>query len=94
MMLCVCGACCEGCSYSGECVGGCAKLQGRVFWTQYIDAEVCPVYQCAKNNGYKTCGECAKLPCETWFMLKDPAISAEEHQKSIDERVARLKDVR
>lgn len=90
-MLCVCGACCDGCDYSGECAGSCEARQGRVFWTQYIDAEVCPVYQCVKENGYKNCGDCAKLPCETWYTLKDPAVGDEEHQKSIADRVAKLK---
>lgn len=93
-MLCVCGANCEGCSYSEECAGGCEKLQGRVFWTKYINAEVCPVYQCVKDHGYKNCGGCGKLPCETWFTLKDPGINDEEHKKSIDDRVAKLKAAR
>ena len=91
-MLCVCGACCEGCcGYSKECGGSCEATQGRVFWAQYIGAEVCPVYQCVKDNGYKNCGDCEKIPCETWFAVKDPATSDEDHKKSIEERVAKLK---
>jgi len=93
IMLCVCGACCEGCNHSEQCVGGCEAQQGRVFWTQYIGVEVCPVYQCVKDNGYNSCGDCAKLPCETWRTLKDPATSDAEHQKSIDDRVTKLKAV-
>lgn len=90
-MLCICGASCEGCSYSGECEGGCEARQGKVFWTQYIDEEVCPIYRCAKEAGFKNCGDCAKLPCTLWSAVKDPAMSDEEHQKSITGRVAKLK---
>lgn len=89
-MLCVCGACCEGCNYNKECSGGCEAQQGRVFWAQYINVEVCPIYQCVNDNGYKNCSDCAKIPCETWFAVKDPATSDAEHQKSIDDRVAKL----
>ena len=91
-MLCVCGASCDGCTYQeSECIGGCEAQRGRVFWTKYINADVCSVYQCVEENGYKNCGDCAKLPCETWFALKDPELSDEEHQKSIYDRVAKLK---
>lgn len=93
-MVCVCGASCDGCTYRDkECSGGCTALQGRVFWTKHINADVCPVYQCVADNGYKNCGDCAKLPCETWFNLKDPEISSQEHQKSINDRVAKLKSL-
>lgn len=91
-MVCVCGASCDGCKHRGnECTGGCEAMQGRVFWTKYINVDVCPVYQCVADNSYKNCGDCAKLPCEIWFSLKDPELSDEEHQKSIDDRVAKLK---
>lgn len=92
-MLCVCGASCEGCNHRGEC-SGCEAQQGRVFWTRYIGVEVCPVYQCVKDKDYKDCGDCAKLPCDIWLTLKDPAQSEEDHQKSIVDRVAKLKQRR
>jgi len=93
-MVSVCGANCEGCSYSAECVGGCEKLQGRVFWTKYIGAVICPVYRCVKDKGHRTCGDCAKIPCETWVAIKDPNLSDEEHEKSIAARVEKLKAAR
>lgn len=89
-MACVCGASCDGCAHFAEC-GGCEARRGRVCWTKLIHAEVCPVYQCVGDHGYKTCGDCAKLPCETWINLKDPNISEEDHQRSIRDRVAKLK---
>ena len=93
-MLCACGACCEGCSYAAECGGTCEKLRGRVFWAHYIGAEVCPIYQCVQDNGYQNCGDCAKLPCEIWFNVKDPNVSEEEGRKSVADRVAKLKAAR
>ena len=92
-MTCVCGAICEGCGHFAEC-GGCDQKQGRVFWTQYIQAEVCPIYQCVKEQGLEDCGQCSKLPCEIWMELKDPALSEEAHQRSIRERADRLKAAR
>ena len=94
-MLCACGACCEGCSYAAaECGGTCEELRGRVFWARYIGAEVCPIYQCVQDNGHQNCGDCAKLPCEIWFNVKDPNVSEEEGQKSVADRVAKLKAAR
>lgn len=89
--MCVCGAICDGCGYEKECAGGCEAQQGRVFWARYIGAEVCPIYQCAKTNGYVNCGQCSKLPCQIWTDVKDPAQSDLEHQKSITDRVTKLK---
>lgn len=90
--LCVCGANCEGCpNREGECQGGCQSLKGKVFWTKLIGVEVCPVYKCVEENGFANCGDCALLPCPMWFSLKDPELSDEEHQKSIVDRVAKLK---
>ena len=90
-MLCVCGASCDDCQYIAECDGTCAKTQGRVFWAKYMNLTVCPIYQCAQEHGYQDCGDCTKLPCETWFAVKDPAITDEQHQKSIEDRTAKLK---
>jgi hypothetical protein len=92
-MLCVCGASCDGCDHLGvECASDCSAQKGRVYWTQYMGAEVCPVYQCVDNRKYQNCGDCADLPCQTWISLKDPGMSDEEHQKSISARIKLLKE--
>ena len=85
-----CGCLCEECvSWPAECPG-CEEIKGRVYWTRHIGAEVCPVFACCDEKTHGDCGECAEIPCETWFVLKDPALSDEEHRKSIEKRVKNL----
>lgn len=93
-MLSVCGASCDGCAHVAECGGTCEETQGRVFWAKYLNLEVCPLYQCVRDHGYKDCGDCAKLPCETWFAIRDPAATDEQHRKSIDDHAAKLRSAR
>lgn len=85
-----CGCSCEECaSWPDECPG-CDATRGRVYWTRYIGAVVCPVYACCGEKAHNDCGECSEIPCETWFELKDPALSDEEHERSIGTRVQNL----
>lgn len=90
-MVCVCGANCDGCDHLNDECAGCDVLKGRVYWTRYIGADVCPVYKCAKEKSYRNCGDCSQIPCELWVSLKDPSWSEEEHQKSIQNRLLVLK---
>jgi len=90
-MLCVCGACCDGCSRYGKECAGCEAIKGKVYWVQYIGSKVCPIFECARNKGFKTCGDCPEIPCGLWFSLKDPGMSEAEHKDSIDKRVSALK---
>ena len=54
--------------------------------------KLCPLYQCAViDKKYKHCEQCVELPCKKFNDLKDPNISVEQHNKSINERVLRLK---
>lgn len=93
-MICPCGICCEKCpKFPKECAG-CHAIKGRVFWARYVGADVCPIYQCAKDKRLAHCGDCAHVPCQLWVSLKDPALSDDEHQQSINERVAALKSLR
>jgi hypothetical protein len=90
-MICICGTDCGTCPHLDKDCAGCDALAGRVFWTGYIGADVCPVYKCAKDKEYRHCGDCPEIPCELWHSLKDPSWSDEEHQKSILDRLAALK---
>lgn len=90
-MLTVCGIDCSGCSLFGKECSGCRELCGRVYWVQYIGAEVCPLVQCCEDKGVSDCGKCSELPCGKWYDLKDPNISEDDHLTSIHERVAVLK---
>ena len=43
------------------------------------------------KNGYKSCGECSKLPCDLILGTRDPKMSEEEFIKTVDARVKRLR---
>ena len=94
MTISACGINCEECPYfiSGTCQG-CVRLKGEPFWTKEMTPKgVCPLYDCAVNDkGFKNCGGCADLPCQLFLEMKDPDMSDEDHQKSIQTRVLRLR---
>ncbi|HWQ61350.1 MAG TPA: DUF3795 domain-containing protein [Negativicutes bacterium] len=90
-MISVCGVNCVECPHLGQDCTGCDVLEGRVYWAQYIGADVCPIYKCVKEKAYGNCGDCPQVPCGTWGSLKDPSWSEEEHQKSIQDRLSVLK---
>lgn len=90
-MICVCGANCGNCPHYKKNCDGCDVLAGKVFWTQYIGADVCPIYKCVNDKAYKNCGDCPEIPCQLWLSLKDPSWTDEQHQKSIQDRLAVLK---
>ncbi len=92
-MVTVCGLYCNEChSYQGEC-NGCREVSGKPYWVQYIGEEVCPIFNCCEDMGIVNCGKCNDIPCKKWYDLKDPNLSEEEHLKSINERVAELKNI-
>ncbi|WP_368183500.1 VOC family protein [Anaerotruncus rubiinfantis] len=89
-----CGVDCAGCGqYPAECPG-CNAIEGKVYWARYIGQEACPEYTCPVNEkGLRSCGECRELPCRQFYEMQDPSVSDEQHQKEIEERVARLRDL-
>ncbi len=91
-LLSVCGCECSKCDYfhKKECPG-CNQIQGKVWWTGYVNASCCPIYDCVKANRIDNCGLCPELPCTSWYDLKDPNLTDEQHNQSIVERVERLK---
>jgi hypothetical protein len=81
-------------SYPGQSCAGCNAVEGKIFWTQYMNLDTCPIYQCCRNEKQLThCGECAALPCQIYFATKDPALSEEAHKKSIQDRVDALRSL-
>lgn len=87
-----CGIDCTTCPHFGEQCRGCDDEAGRVYWVNYVGAEVCPVFQCAGERKLADCGGCAELPCKIWIEMKDPEWTDEQHQESIRIRVAALKN--
>ena len=59
-----------------------------------LPEKACAIYECSINQkGMKGCGECEHVPCEIWRRTKDPSYTEEEFERSIQERVERLKTV-
>jgi hypothetical protein len=87
-----CGFYCTECyAYHNECAG-CEELEGTPFWTEHIGGGQCPVYKCCQEKEYQHCGDCAEIPCKTWYDFKDPSITEEEHLNSIKMRTKRLQE--
>ena len=95
MVLSACGLVCSECEFFEKECKGCHAVKGQTFWAlEHMPTKVCPLYNCSVNQRhYKDCGDCAELPCTTFREMKDPNSTDEQHQKSLVERVARLKKV-
>ena len=85
-----CGADCSECGCFGNMCKGCNASLGKVFHVP--EGQACSIYECSVNQkGMKGCGECGQVPCEIWRKTKDPALTEEEFEHNIQERVNRLK---
>jgi hypothetical protein len=75
----VCGYSCSACDHHKKECPGCEKTRGKPFWTAFVDADICPVYDCCKNERkLPHCGKCPDLMCERFTRFKDPGMSEEE----------------
>lgn len=84
-----CGSDCSTCYCYGKMCQGCNGVCGKVF---HAGGKECAIYNCCRTkNGYYSCAECDKLPCELILGTRDPKMSEEEFMKSVEERVNRLK---
>ncbi|HOT45475.1 MAG TPA: DUF3795 domain-containing protein [Spirochaetota bacterium] len=88
-----CGLLCNECGFFGKRCDGCCAVKGETFWAKKATPDrICPLYKCSVvERKYDNCGRCAELPCGKFTGLKDPNISEEQHARSIQERVSRLK---
>ncbi len=85
-----CGMDCSQCGLRGNLCVGCNAACGKVFHAP--EGKECPIYYCSRiKNGFKSCGECDKLPCDIILGTRDPNLSDEEFMKTVEERVSRLK---
>ena len=92
MLLSSCGADCESCDHLKNC-GGCHAMKGVPFYLKDFGFEICPMYDCPVNKkGYKSCADCPELPCQIFYDWKDPNMTDEAHNNSVNERVKVLKD--
>jgi hypothetical protein len=75
----VCGYSCSDCDHHRKECAGCAKTGGKPFWTQFVNAAVCPVYDCCVNDRkLPHCGKCPELMCGRFSRFKDPGMSDEQ----------------
>jgi hypothetical protein len=52
---------------------------------------ICPLYDCCRNQKkLDHCGLCAEFPCNTFNELRDPNMSDEEFQNSLNTRKRNL----
>lgn len=92
LMLSCCGTECTECdSYQKGC-SGCNECQGRVFHAP--EGKACPIYSCSvKKHHYATCAGCEKLACDIWKETRDPQLSEEAFERSIQKRIQNLKEI-
>lgn len=93
MSISACGLICNDCHFFKNLCTGCFNVKGKPFWAKEATANgICQLFDCSVNQrGYRNCGDCIDLPCQMFLDLKDPNISQEEHEKSIEQRVKVLK---
>ena len=87
----VCGSDCAKCYCFGEMCPGCNACLGRVF---HAGGEECAIYACCVNkHRYATCASCDRMPCEVWQSVRDPSMTDEQFQQSVNDRVFTLKKI-
>ena len=62
MNISVCGIDCEVCSFKKE--GKCSSCRIAAANGQCVWGGRCETHDCAINQGYSHCGECASFPCQ------------------------------
>jgi hypothetical protein len=89
----VCGADCGECScLKDKICKGCNKSEGKVFHCP--KGEECGIYYCCViDRGYESCLDCPDIPCDIWKKTRDPKLSDEEFEASIEERISRLEEI-
>ena len=94
MMMSPCGVDCSGCQFLNDTCSGCREVEGKVYWAVYVNADICPIYDCSINKKqYSHCGECSELPCHIYYDTQDPETTKEEHEEGVRQRVRILNDL-
>lgn len=86
-----CGVVCSECEYYPKECEGCPTIKGNAFWLQYVEADICPIYDCCINKKqFVHCGLCGELPCEH-YGRGDPTKTEEENAEILKKQLAQLK---
>jgi hypothetical protein len=88
-----CGVVCSDCEYYPNACKGCPESKGNVFWLQYTDEEICPIYQCCiDQKQYSHCGKCPNVPCRL-YERGDPTKTDEENKRTLEKQLTQLKQM-
>ncbi|HPB02403.1 MAG TPA: DUF3795 domain-containing protein [Bacteroidales bacterium] len=88
----ICGLDCSTCPEYGKQCQGCVASQGKIFWAVHYNMDKCPLHKCCTDeHNYAHCGQCEQLPCKTYFDMRDPSYTEEQHLEGITKRVEVLK---
>ena len=85
-----CGTNCGKCSCYGSMCKGCNATNGKVFHAPA--GKACAIYNCCvQKHKFANCLACDSLPCDVWRATKDPSLSEQQFEATIQERVDNLK---
>ncbi len=83
-----CGARCVECNSFPKYCKGCRKIKGQVFWLQYTNNDICPIWKCCKEQNRENCGGCPELPCPRF--MRDPSLSDEMNEANLKKMMDNL----
>lgn len=87
-----CGTECTDCSYYQNECHGCNECQGKVFHA--AEGKACAIYVCSvQKHRYATCGSCQEFPCAIWKTTRNPKVSEEAFEQSMEEKIKNLKEI-
>lgn len=90
--LSVCGTDCSACPLHGNLCTGCNEACGKVFHAP--EGKPCPIYGCCVNkHHYATCASCSQAPCAVWQATRDPSMTDEQFEQSVNDRVSALRKI-
>lgn len=85
-----CGVVCSECESYPHICKGCHVIQGKPYWIEYKNIEVCETYDCCHNQKkLKHCGQCSSIPCGN-FYVGDPTKTDEENKKILHQQLIQL----
>lgn len=91
-MLSVCGLVCDECRAFNTVCKGCLEEKGKPFWTKDAGKKFCDIYSCCYRKKLAHCGKCDEVPCELFRQFKDPLLTKEQFEQSVQDRADRLKE--
>ena len=90
--LSVCGTDYSACPLHGNLCTGCNEACGKVFHAP--EGKPCPIYGCCVNkHHYATCASCSRVPCAVWQATRDPSMTDEQFEQSVNDRVSALRKI-